>query len=248
MPRQEHLMRQAEWKNTLEKYGCSVILEKTIRIKGAQIIADVYAETEGKTFLIEIGDIEDERKTALMQYHAEANSNIEFIHENYGENKMPQVLEFITAYRNSPEYKHLTHQKMIWEQQRRNAKIKDIRTKRHVLYSILFIWLVPAVALLFIDTATALGWFIGCPILIFGLPILLIFLGVFLGGQNWAAPLVYIVGLFESLKQSTEEESTITNTIGETMGTEKTEENLDEQLEQEDEETLGLLGEPDEEW
>jgi hypothetical protein len=266
MPRQEHLIRQVEWKNTLEKYGCNVALEKIIQIKGARIITDVYAETEGKTFLIEIGGIEDERKTALMQYHADANPNIEFVHENYGEDKTSQVLEYIKAYRNSPEYKHLvhqrmileqqrrnarikeTHQRLILEQQRRNAKIKDIKNRRHILYSILFIWLVPPVALLFIDTTIALGWFIYCLILIFGLPILLIFLGAFLGWQNWAKPLFYIIGLFESLKQSTEEEPTITNTTGETEGTEKIKENLDEQLEQEDEETLGLLGEPDEEW
>jgi hypothetical protein len=41
MPRQEHLIRQVEWKNTLEKYGCNVALEKIIQIKGARIITDV---------------------------------------------------------------------------------------------------------------------------------------------------------------------------------------------------------------
>ena len=48
-------------------------------------ILDKIAEVEEKKYLIEIGDIADKRKNALMQFYAEQNSNIEFIHEGYGE-------------------------------------------------------------------------------------------------------------------------------------------------------------------
>ena len=61
----------------------------------------------GKIFLIEIGDITDKRKNALMQIYAEQNPNIEFIHEGYGRNKIPTVLESISAYTEKPEYKRL---------------------------------------------------------------------------------------------------------------------------------------------
>lgn len=107
MPRESHIERQVYWKSTLQKYGCNVNLEKTIHIRGAPVIVDVFAEIDGKEFLIEIGNIADKRKNALMQFHAEKNPKIEFIHESYGENKIQSVLESVSSYRETPEYKRL---------------------------------------------------------------------------------------------------------------------------------------------
>jgi hypothetical protein len=104
MPREAHIERQVQRKNTLQKYGCNVTLEKIVYIRNAPVIIDVFAEVDGKKFLIEIGDIADKRKNALMQFYAEENPNIEFIHEGYGINKIPTVLESISAYREKPEY------------------------------------------------------------------------------------------------------------------------------------------------
>lgn len=104
MPSERHINRQIQWRDALRKYGANASLERTIRIKGARIVVDVYAEIEGKTLLVEIGNINDERKTALMQYYADENSEIEFIHEPYGKNKIQQVLESLQSYRNSEEY------------------------------------------------------------------------------------------------------------------------------------------------
>jgi len=87
LPREAHVERQVYWKNTLQKYGSIVNLEKTVQIRGAPVIVDIVAEIDGKKFLIEIGDIADKRKKALMQFYAEKNPTIEFIHENYGEKK-----------------------------------------------------------------------------------------------------------------------------------------------------------------
>ena len=119
MPREAHIERQVHWKNTLQKYGCNVNLERTVYIRNAPIIVDVYAEAEGKIFLIEIGDISDKRKIALIQFYAEHDPNIEFIHEDYGENKIGNILESVTAYRNTPEYNKLK------ERQRREQEIEE---------------------------------------------------------------------------------------------------------------------------
>lgn len=103
MPREEHLVRQVEWKKKLEQYG-KVELEKQLSIRGAKIFADVYAQIEGKEFIIEVGDISDERKNALLELYAESKPNIIFIHEAYGQDKIPEVLQQINAYLQSPEY------------------------------------------------------------------------------------------------------------------------------------------------
>jgi len=121
LPREAHITRQIEWKNTLSKYGCSVSLERTVHIRGAQVIVDVYAEAEEKTFLIEIGDIDDKRKTALMRFYAEQNPNIEFVHEPYYSDKMNEVLESLNAYRNSGEYKVF----------KRREHLKQLKEKKH---------------------------------------------------------------------------------------------------------------------
>lgn len=105
MPSERHLMRQVEWKNRLEKHGFTVFLEKPFDIKGAKVVVDVVALAEGKTFLIEVGNIEDERKHVLMEYYAQDNPNIEFVHEPYETNRIPFVLEQINAYLNSEEFK-----------------------------------------------------------------------------------------------------------------------------------------------
>ena len=105
LPREAHIERQVQWKDTLSKYGCSVSLERTVNIRGANVIVDVYAQVGGKIFLIEIGDIDDKRKIALMRFHAEQNPNIEFVHEEYGENKTQQVLSSLSSYRETQDYK-----------------------------------------------------------------------------------------------------------------------------------------------
>ncbi len=105
LPREAHLERQVQLKNMLQKHGCHVKLEKTIDIENAKVIVDVYVKSEGKTFLIEIGNIDDNRKTALMKIYAQQNPNIEFIHEGYGEDKSQQVLSSLSSYRETQEYK-----------------------------------------------------------------------------------------------------------------------------------------------
>lgn len=125
MPREQHIERQIEWKKKLQEYGCNVGLEKTIYINGAPIIVDVYAKSEDKTFLIEIGDIDDKRKYALIEYYAKDNSNIVFVHEEYFANKMQDVLGLINAYRNSPEYKQLIKTKLELKQQREAEEKKE---------------------------------------------------------------------------------------------------------------------------
>jgi ABC-type bacteriocin/lantibiotic exporter with double-glycine peptidase domain len=56
-----------------------------------------------------------------MQFHAEQNSNIEFIHEGYGENKISTVLESVMTYRETPEYSRLK------EKQQKLEEIKERR-------------------------------------------------------------------------------------------------------------------------
>ncbi len=234
MPSEEHIDRQVRWRTKLQKYGCEVNLERTVYIRGAKVVVDVYAEVEGKTFLIEIGDINDERKTALIQYYAEDNPKIEFIHEDYGENKIPQVLESITAYRNSPEYKHLAHQRMLLEQQRKKAKIDDRRNKRYSLFTILIVWLVPSVALMAFDDIIALGWFAFGFMLLFVFPFMLFFLGEY-------APLGYIFELFGSLNKPMEEKSmeeTETKSAREREHKDKFEDETQEYEDDEDEDLL----------
>jgi len=68
-----------------------------VHIKRATVIVDVCAKTEGKLFLIEIRNIEDSRKHSLMEFYASQNPNIEFVHETYGENKIPLFLSDITS-------------------------------------------------------------------------------------------------------------------------------------------------------
>lgn len=104
MPREEHITRQIEWQKALAQYG-NVHLEASLKINDAPIIADVYAEIGDKHYIIEIGDIEDKRKEALLELLANQNSKVIFAHEHYGENKMPQVLETVQAYLDSEDYK-----------------------------------------------------------------------------------------------------------------------------------------------
>jgi hypothetical protein len=67
MPRETHIERQVEWKQQLTKYGFRVALEKQVIIRNAPVIVDVYAILGGKKYLIEIGNIADKRKIALMK-------------------------------------------------------------------------------------------------------------------------------------------------------------------------------------
>lgn len=104
MPREAHIERQVEWKQQLTKHGFRVTLEKTVRIRNAPVIVDVFAVLDGKKYLVEIGDIADKRKIALMQIYAEQNHNVEFIHEGYGQDKIQTVLQSSKSYKNSPEH------------------------------------------------------------------------------------------------------------------------------------------------
>lgn len=88
MPSERHIRRQIAWSDKLRQYGAIVELEKMVQIKKAKVIVDVCAKTEGKFFLIEIGNIDDSRKHSLMEFYASQNPNIEFVHEPYGENKI----------------------------------------------------------------------------------------------------------------------------------------------------------------
>ena len=113
-------------------------MENTIYINNAPVIIDVYAEVERKTFLIEIGDIADRRKVALLELYVNQNPNIEFIHECYGENKIQQVLDFITAYhekervyRESPEYKKLLEKRELLKKQ---ETIKQYKRKFKIFF------------------------------------------------------------------------------------------------------------------
>jgi len=106
MPSERHINRQIQWRDTLRKYGATVSLERTVHIRRARVVVDVYAEIEGKVFLIEIGDVDDDRKKALMQYYAQDKPNVEFVHEPYGYNEIQHVLNNIQAYRSSVEYQH----------------------------------------------------------------------------------------------------------------------------------------------
>lgn len=121
MPREAHIERQVKWKNRLQQYGCQVKLEKSVYINNTRVVVDIVARAEGKTFWIEIGDISDKRKIALMEIYAKQNPNIEFIHEPYNTNKIGKVLANLEAYRNSDEFHQLTFAKME-KRKRKNQK------------------------------------------------------------------------------------------------------------------------------
>jgi len=141
MPREEHLVRQVEWKKKLEQYG-KVELEKQLSIRGTKIFADVYAQIEGKEFIIEVGDIADGRKNALLQLYAESRPNVVFIHEAYGENKIQEVLEQINAYLRSPE-RQLEMRKKIEELEKKKKTVPKYTMILGTCYSvmILIFWL-----------------------------------------------------------------------------------------------------------
>ena len=79
MPSERHIRRQIEWSDKLRQYGAIVELEKRIRIKRAKVVVDVYAEAEGKVFLIEIGNIDDEQK-----HHSNTGEGATFWHDDHG--------------------------------------------------------------------------------------------------------------------------------------------------------------------
>ena len=173
MPSERHMSRQFEWKNALQRYGANVELEKTVRIKGARVIVDVFAKVEGKTFLIEIGDINDDRKHALLEFYSE-KPNIEFIHEDYTEDKIHHVLEQIGAYLNTEEYK-------AFVERRHREKMKEKRKGniiKWLIYTILSLWLVPSVILGVINLELGIAWFLGW-IFLFIMIVFLLAMGVF---------------------------------------------------------------------
>jgi len=143
MPREAHIERQVHWKTTLQKYGCKVTLEKTVHIRNAPVIVDVFAEVEGKKYLIEMGDIADKRKNALMQFYAEQNFNIEFIHEGYGENKIPTLLESVTSYQQSPEYDRLKKKQQKLEEIKENRLTFNVLWTGFCIFAFIFCFAIP---------------------------------------------------------------------------------------------------------
>lgn len=131
MPSERHINRQIQWRDTLRKYGANVSLERMIRIRGARVVVDVYAEIEGKISLIEIGNINDERKTALMSFYAESEQKVEFIHEPYGYDEIPKMLESLEAYRKTQEYKDFLAMKELTRQQK-ERRIEEANTLRQI--------------------------------------------------------------------------------------------------------------------
>jgi len=138
MPSERHIRRQIEWSDKLKEFGCEVTLEESIEIEGARVVPDVLAKAEGKAFLIEIGDIGDERKNALMRLYAEQNPNIEFIHEPYGSDKINEVLESLNTYRQSAEYKAFKRLEHV----KRLNKMKEEKQDRDIKLSALFIFII----------------------------------------------------------------------------------------------------------
>jgi hypothetical protein len=137
MPREEHLVRQVEWKKKLEQYG-KVELEKQLSIRGAKIFADVYAQIEGREFIIEVGDIGDDRKNALLQLYAESKPNIVFIHESYGQDKIQNVLEQINAYLHSPE-RQLEMRKKIEELEKKKKAMPKNTMILGIFFSVMIL-------------------------------------------------------------------------------------------------------------
>ena len=117
MTRQEHHVRQMKWFEELGKYGKAQI-EPSVRIRKAEVFPDVYAEIDGKKYIIEIGDVDDQRKEALLELYAENNSDLVFVHERYGEDKIEQTLETIKEYQDSDECTERQIQQMEMEKQR----------------------------------------------------------------------------------------------------------------------------------
>jgi hypothetical protein len=203
LPREVHIIRQVQWKNRLQEYGCYVNLEKTIYINNAPVIIDVYAEVEGKTFLIEIGDIQDKRKIALLKLYTRQKHNTIFIHEEYGENRIQQVLESINVYLHSPEYKQTLQdeliQKEIENRKRIEDKLEDKHNKRIQLFGLSIIVLVPAIVLAFFSPEIV-GYWIGFWItILFVLPLMSALM-------LESDALDYVISLFKSLESTNEED------------------------------------------
>lgn len=154
----------------------TLIQRKTIYINNAPVIIDVYAEVEGKTFLIEIGDIQDKRKIALLELYTRQKHNTIFIHEEYGENRIQQVLESINVYLHSPEYKQILQDRLIQQDIEIRKRIEDKHNKRLQLLGLSIIVFVPAIVLAFLSPEMAPYW-IGLSLgTIFVIPLVSIFM------------------------------------------------------------------------
>jgi len=200
LPREKHIIRQVQWKNRLQEYGCYVNLEKTIYINNAPVIIDVYAEVEGKTFLIEIGDIQDKRKIALLELYTRQKHNTIFIHEEYGENRIQQVLESINVYLHSPEYKQILQDRLIQQDIEIRKRIEDKHNKRMQLLGLSIIVFVPAIVLAFLSPEIVGYWIAFWIVMIFLLPLMSAFMLLD------PKALSYVISLFKSLESSKEED------------------------------------------
>lgn len=199
MPREQHIVRQVQWKNKLQEYGCSVNLEKRIYINKAPVIIDVYAEVEEKKFLIELGDIQDKRKIALLELYSRQKHNTIFIHEEYGENRIQQVLESINGYLHSPEYKQILRDRVIRQEIQDRKTIEDMHNKRLQLLGLSIIMWVPAIVLAFLSPEIAAYWIGFWVVLIFVLPVMLVFM-------LERGPISYLFSLLQSLESQKEAE------------------------------------------
>jgi hypothetical protein len=128
MTRQEHHMRQMKWFEELSKYGFAEI-EPSIKIRDAVVYPDVYGKIENIEFIIEIGDVDDKRKEALLEIYAEKNPLVVFVHEHYGEDKLGEVLGRIDGYQSSPEVKNKKHLQELTLQLEEHTK--EIRRKNN---------------------------------------------------------------------------------------------------------------------
>lgn len=161
MPREEHLLRQMEWKNTLTKFG-RVSLEKSISIGGALIYADVYATIDGREYIIEIGDMADKKKQELLESYGK-NQNVIFMHEGYGQDKIIEVLQTISRFRDSPSGKA---QLFNLHLQSRKKKLRNFGVKiglfTYVLNVVLLIFFMisgsPEAMNVYIVFGFVLGW------------------------------------------------------------------------------------------
>jgi hypothetical protein len=140
LPSEEHIRRQIEWSERLQPFY-DVKLEEDMRIEGARVVVDVVAKYYDKTFLIEVGDINDDRKYALMKIYAENDPDVTFIHEPYGADKINQVLESLDAYRNSAEYKALKRREHVKQLKEKKRQKRDVNIRLTGLFLAVFSFL-----------------------------------------------------------------------------------------------------------
>jgi len=150
--------------------------------------------------LIEIGDIQDKRKIALLELYTRQKHNTIFIHEEYGENRIQQVLESINVYLHSPEYKQILQDRLIQQDIEIRKRIEDKHNKRMQLLGLSIIVFVPAIVLAFLSPEIVGYWIAFWIVMIFLLPLMSAFMLLD------PKALSYVISLFKSLESSKEED------------------------------------------